>query len=381
MKNETRKYKLAHIIRYIGDAFFYPFFALYLSTIGKTKTEIGLILMILPLVGIFINPLWSLFSKNINSNRIFVIILSIIEAAAIFYLIQVQALPFVVIGTLILAIVGQPYYTLFDGYTTIYSMQNKVNYSSIRLYGSLGFAVGILISGYVIEYQGYELAFIIAASLYILVSLLTKWIKPINLSDDLTLNEKPQPKQLVHNKKFLLFVGFYAISMAVIFGSDSFLPLFFETKGIGPDGYGWISFFTVILELIFLLLLSKFGSKIKLKWIMMLIALLNALRYFIFSLDTHIYLLIASSLLRSLIIGGLLYVAVAYMQKNVSKKNITLGMMIYGSIKSAYQALLTLWGGYQIDHNGYFSFYIIVTILAVTALFFIDYREKADNVV
>jgi PPP family 3-phenylpropionic acid transporter len=177
MKNETRKYKLAHIIRYIGDAFFYPFFALYLSTIGKTKTEIGLILMILPLVGIFINPLWSLFSKNINSNRIFVIILSIIEAAAIFYLIQVQALPFVVIGTLILAIVGQPYYTLFDGYTTIYSMQNKVNYSSIRLYGSLGFAVGILISGYVIEYQGYELAFIIAASLYILVSLLTKWIK------------------------------------------------------------------------------------------------------------------------------------------------------------------------------------------------------------
>ncbi len=381
MKNETRKYKLAHITRYIGDAFFYPFFGLYLSTIGKTKSEIGLILMILPLVGIFINPLWSIFSKNINSNRIFVILLTILEALAIIYLIQVEALPFIVVGVLVLAIVGQPYYTLFDGYTTIYSMQHKVDYTSIRLFGSFGFAVGILASGYLIEYQGYELVFMIAAALYFGVSLITKWIKPINLTDDLSLNEKPQPKQLFMNKKFLLFVGFFSISLSVIFGADSFLPLFFETKGIGPDGYGWISFFTVLIELGILLLLSKYGKKIKLKWIMITIAVMNTLRYFIFSLDLDINLIIASSLLRSVIIGGLLYVSVAYMQKNVSKKNITLGMMIYGSVKSALQALLTLWGGYFIDNNGYFSFYVIVTILAASALIFIDYREKQDNMV
>lgn len=52
MKKETAKYQIANLIRYIGDAFFYPFYALFLSSIGKTESEIGIVLMILPLISL-----------------------------------------------------------------------------------------------------------------------------------------------------------------------------------------------------------------------------------------------------------------------------------------------------------------------------------------
>ena len=69
MKKETAKYQIANLIRYIGDAFFYPFYALFLSSIGKTESEIGIVLMILPLISLFSNPVWSLFAKNVNYNK------------------------------------------------------------------------------------------------------------------------------------------------------------------------------------------------------------------------------------------------------------------------------------------------------------------------
>ena len=53
---ETSKYKISQMIRYLGDASFYAFFPLYLNLVlGYKEDTIGLILMILPLVGMCAN--------------------------------------------------------------------------------------------------------------------------------------------------------------------------------------------------------------------------------------------------------------------------------------------------------------------------------------
>src|SRR5690554_6229102 len=125
MKEES-KYKITNFLRYYGDALFYPFLALYFSHLNKTESQIGFLLMLIPLLGAILNPFWSLASKNINYNRKIIIFLSLIEAVVIIYLTLVVKLPYLVIGALLLAIVGQPFYVLFDGFTAVYTISNEV---------------------------------------------------------------------------------------------------------------------------------------------------------------------------------------------------------------------------------------------------------------
>ena len=62
---EVNKYQWTYFVRLFGDAMFYPFFALYLSSINIVNEQIGIIMMIFPLVAIIINPMWSHFFKKI----------------------------------------------------------------------------------------------------------------------------------------------------------------------------------------------------------------------------------------------------------------------------------------------------------------------------
>lgn len=373
---ETFKYKIAQLIRYLGDSFFYPFFALYLSSLGNKESQIGLILMIMPLVGVVINPMWSLFAKNVNMNRIFIIILTLIEGLLLIYIMQVTTLPFIVVGVLLLAVVGQPFYMLFDGYTAIYNIQSGTSYSSIRLFGSLGFAIGVLAAGYVTKHLGFHYAFYTAAVFFMLLSLMLMWIKPLELKED--LSQKPDPKALLKNKKYIKFSLFYVISLAVLFSGDAFLGTYFEFKGLGSDIYGMVTFMGVVMEIVVLLIYAKWGHKFKKTYVMLSIVIFNFLRFLVFSFDVNNYLLISVSLIRAITMAGLLFVGVEYMTKNVAKKNMTLGITLYSSLRLFLHAMLVFGAGYFIVDFGYFNFYLTIALLSLLALVFIDYNDKHD---
>lgn len=373
---ETFKYKLAQLTRYIGDSFFYPYFALYLSSIGKIESEIGLILMILPLVGMLINPLWSLFAKNVNSNKVFIIILTFLEGLVIIYLTLVTSIPLIVLGVLMLAVVGQPFYVLFDGYTAIYNYQSNTTYSSIRLYGSLGYAIGALIAGYLTKHIGYQFVFYGSSFFFMMLSLILYWIKPLTLQEELT--QKADVKALVKNKNYLKFAIFYVISLATLFSGDAFLGTYFEFKGLGSDIFGIVTFIGVILEIIVLAVYAKYGKRFKLTYVMLSIVLANVVRFFIFSLDVGNILMIGVSFIRAFTMAGLLFIGIEYMGRNVNKKNITLGIMLYSSLRLLMQAVFVFSGGYFIVSFGYYTFYLMVAIISSIALVFIDYKVKHD---
>lgn len=373
---ETIKYKLAQLIRFVGDAFFYPYFALYLSSIGKIESEIGLILMILPLVGTLINPLWSLFAKNVNSNKVFIIILTFLEGLVIVYLTFVTTIPLIVLGVFLLAVVGQPFYVLFDGYTAIYTMQSNTTYSNIRLYGSLGYAIGVLIAGYLTKEVGYQYVFYGTSFFFMMLSLLLYWIKPLTLQEELT--HKADMKTLVNNKNYIKFALFYVISQATLFSGDAFLGTYFEFKGLGSDVFGIMMFVGVLLEIVILAIYATWGKRFKTTYVMLSIVLANVIRFMVFSVDVGNAMLIAISFIRAFTMAGLLYIGIEYMGLNVSKKNITLGIMLYSSLRLLMQAALVFGGGYFIVSFGYYTFYLGMTILSALAFLFIDYKPKHD---
>ncbi len=375
---EESKYKIVNTIRYFGDALLYPFLPLYFYYLNKTESEIGLLMMIIPLLGALLNPLWSIFSKNINYNRTYLKILAIFEALVIIFLLIFTDMPFLILGTIILGIVGQPFYSLFDGYTTVYTLMENKNYAPIRLYGSLSFALGVLIAGFLLDRTSFTILFSISALMYSFVSIAVSWIKPLDLSHVLNVSKKANSKELLKNKHYLKFTAFFIISMGLLYGGDSFLGIFFEYLNYSPNIYGTVVFIQVILEAIILFLLAKWKYKNKMRVIMISIVLSNFVRYIMFSFYPPLYLLTFAAILRAIAMGSILYVAVEYLKLKVSSKNITLGIIIYNSLKNIFQAGYTLWGGYFIENVSYQKFYIISAFVSLIALIFIDYKQTRD---
>ena len=375
---EFNKYQITYFVRFLGDAFFYPFFALYLSYLGATNVEMGIILMILPLVALFVNPLWSMFSRNVNDNRLFLRILPILEGILVTVLVMVNQIPLIPMLTVILAIVGQPIYILLDSFTSIYTKKTNSPYGNIRLYGSLAYGLATIASGFLIAKIGYEYTFMIAAFFMVLGAILMGWIMPLDIQDDVELNVKSDVKVLSHNKNYIKFAIYYVITLGIIFGADNFLSVYFNTFNLNADGFGWVSFYFVIGEILVLSLLSKFGANISTKSILIVIVLTNALRFFIYGIDLPLWAYIAFSVIRSVSMGGMLYITIRYIVEITEPKNVTLGILIFSSVRSLFTAIVTFLGGIITEYQGYRLFYIIAGFIALSALIYIDYQKQPN---
>lgn len=373
---EASKFKLTNVFRYIGDAAFYPFFALYLASIGKTTPQIGLVLMIMPLVAIFINPLWTFLLKNVNYNRIFMTIMMLFEALGIFLLLHVTKMPEIILVTILIAVAGQPIYILLDGFTTVFAIEEDIPYISIRLYGAVGYAIGVLMTGFFAQQIGFHVAYYIAIGVMIVSSLTVLWIRPLNLKDNQELMEKPNFVGLIKNPKFWLMAAFMVVTLGTIFVSDSYLGVYFESRGIGKDIYGVITSVTVILEVGVMLFISKYSNKFNLTWVSIVIVVSMSLRYIMLGFELPLWVAIFSNLFRPLAVGLLFYILVEYVSRYVSRKNITLAFVLIASLRNLYQSGYTFFGGHFIDQYGYYTFYLIAGVISLLGFLFIDYKQK-----
>ena len=108
--------KFIFFIRYLADALFYCYPALYLASVGISEGLIGTILSLTTITGLILNPIWSIVVKNNKVHRILLFVLSIIEGALIITYGNVTSVEGLMALTCLMAVVASPYYNLLDGY-------------------------------------------------------------------------------------------------------------------------------------------------------------------------------------------------------------------------------------------------------------------------
>jgi len=379
---ETFKYQLTTFIRYMGDAFIYPFLALYLRSIGLANSDVGKIMMIMPLVAIFINPIWSKFSKNINYNRIFIRILTVIEAIAVVILANIGANVWLIILVIfIIAVVGQPYYILFDSFTVMYAKQKNISYATIRIVGTLSYAITVIISGLVATYS-YQLAFYIGAGLFVLTSLLITFIKPLDINVDDSLSHKPEPKELFRNKPYWRYVFVVTFTLTSMFIFDTYVSTFLKDIYLITEfQYGIIVSSYIFLELFLLILWNKIGKNVSNLFFYLLMIGSLVIRYGTYALsgvvNVPLGIIIAVTMLRSIPISVSIYMMMEMISKLVKPYNVTIATIIMGSIRSAFSTAFVLIGGYLTTNPENYKYWFLMGIgFTLLSLIFIDYKNS-----
>lgn len=381
-KNIKRNYlllKTLYCVRYYGDAMFYGFFQLYLASIGLSNNNIGMILAIIPLTTLFVNPFWSVISKNVNINKKIIQLTTIVEGVLIIAFGQLSGIEVLAVLMFVISMIYIPFYSLLDGFCGTFCDQSQKEYPKIRLLGSLSFAISIAVAGVIISNYGYSVAFIISGIIMIICSLIIKLIKPLDLTIGLEDSQvmKRDYKALFKNMHFILYVFFYLFTYVITLIGDSYLSIYLtQERGFSASLYGWLYSAFVLIEVLTIWFVNKFCQKCNFSRLIVTAGFMFALKYIMIGINAPVYLVICGTLFRGVCWGIILTVNIRYLIRVVQLRNLTLAVFTLSIFQSLFQSIFYLFGGRVIQAFGFSKFYLILSICAATTtvLYFIALR-------
>lgn len=373
---EITKYKLNTTIRYFGDAFFYPFFALYLVNSGHTEAKIGFILSITPIIAIIANPIYSRICQDVKTTKKVLSIITVLEAIIIiaisfshnFYLISVLVT--------LLALFGSSHYGLLDSLTAIYANETKINYTSIRIFGSIAYIVATTLGGFVIQYLGFQVCFAIACLSFVTSGFMYLLLKPIELTEE----EKERPKEkfkyslLFKNKDFVFYALFYVVMIGTTVSGEAFFPTYLESRGITSNQYGLIFSYFVFFEVITIIILNKYFKKANYHALLAVYAVLTSTRLLVNFLYLPVFVVILFSAFRGIANAIILFGSFHYIIKMVGEKKITMAYMLMVFLQSIYVAIFNNINGNIIEIGSYKTFYLVNLLISLLIVLFAIFR-------
>jgi MFS family permease len=365
-KKETRKYRTLTFIRYLGDGFFYPFFSLYLSSTLLPESKIGFILSLSPFIGILMNPIFSHFCKDVKKTRICLRTISIIEALIIAFIPFTSDFYLLTALAILMAIFGSCHYGLMDSLNALYCDSAKINYSSIRVFGSSAYIVAPALGGFFCENLGYKFCFILAAIMFLIAGIFYELLIPLDVEFK-SKEEKPKYRDLFKNKKFVIFLIFYALVMGNFSSSNSFYGMYLESREVSKEIYGFVYSYFVLFEVVVLILLNKYGRKFSHNKLL----LIASISLFLMMFSNYLYLPIPICLIlsafRGLSYGLILHVSYAYIIRIIGEKWATFGIMLCTLFMQIYVVIFNNINGNLIERFSYKAFYFSASIIALLA--------------
>lgn len=376
--NETTKFKIFYFLRYFGDAFFYPFMSMYFISKGMSEQNLGIILAITPITTILVNPFWNYVVKDMKISRLILKIMTLLEGLFIIALTQVSGFELYALIVGMIAFFCSPFISIQDGYTSIFTNIKKIEYSSIRIYASIAYVVASAIAGFIIQYVGYEIPFVISGIFFASTALIAFWIKPIE--ENLEQPEKKQRdfKALLKNKEFYKYLIFYTIVIGSVRIGDSFFGVFLlDQVQLSLSGYGLLYSAFVFVEVLTLRYLSTRGTLFKERNLIIFASLLFMIRFLTYALNLPIEVLIIFTMFRGLSWGTIIYTNIKYIIKIVKVENVTTAILIVTLAFSVYTGVGNFVSGTFIENHGFNWLYLVNLILiGVGLIFFILFSPK-----
>jgi len=276
--------KLLYFVLYGSVGAWMPFLTVYLARIGLSSAEIGTLLSVRPAMMILTQPVWGMLADNWGRRRTMLWLLSMTGLLVIAILLG-QSFWFLLGWSVLYAVAFGPLGALTDSICLdVLDGDGDNSFGGLRLWGSIGWAVTSLLTGFLIEGRDMRLMFGFGA-LIVFVGWFLTWRsnpgtkQPGNLGggwdgvQDLLANH-----ELV---AFLLLVFLLRVGNSAIY---VFFPLYMDDLGASDQQLGLASAVNSIVEVPMFLVSAAFISRIGTKRTLILTLLLLSARAFLYSL-------------------------------------------------------------------------------------------------
>ncbi len=360
-----------------------PFLPLYFSDKGFTMVQIGILMSMGPMISITANPFWGYWSdrlQNIKLILIFMLFGNLIISQIYF---QMNEFAFVLffVATFFF------FHTALNPISTSLILtaieKTQFQFGTFRLWGSLGFAVIVLISSPFIEYVGvWNLGYLYGVLL--VITLFFAFRLPRQIKKRASTISMKQATKVLNNKLFISFLLLSALVSIPNSMSNTFLAVYISELGGGEIYVGWSWFVAAAIEVPVFLWLDRYlklNGK-SLFFFMILSSLIYALRWILMSLATSPLHIVFIQILHAFSFAMGFYIATQICNLLIPSKYRTTGQAIYGLTWMGLGGVIGAnLGGWIFDVKGPLTMYWVGACMSILsaigfAIIWSYYRKK-----
>ena len=166
-----------YFLFYMGLSSWLPFFNLYLKDLGYSGTLIGIIAAIFQAMLFFVVPTWGIISDR--KGTLPILRIALLGSIILLWSMQYISTPALfIVFMLFLAFFHHPLGSLLDSLTLHYIYtEQRSSFGHLRVWGSLGWAIGTTVMGWVLLTRDMVIIFIVAALIYIFILAGTRLVR------------------------------------------------------------------------------------------------------------------------------------------------------------------------------------------------------------
>ncbi|MCT8137926.1 MFS transporter [Anaerobacillus sp. CMMVII] len=246
MMNSTFNLKALLFFYFSAMTIIVGYLPVYFQENGLSGSQIGVLLAVGPLASMISQPFWGFMTDKYKSSKkiIFICLIGALIGSLFMFLSTTYVL--LIVAVFFFFGFMSPVGGLGDSLTQKTANQLSVSFGSIRMWGSLGFAIMSLLSGFLLAKIGIQYIYlpflfftIISLILTLRVTDVTSSKKPINLKE---------ATKLLGNKRFMIFLVIMMFITITHRTNDSFLGIYIVEKGGSESFIGWAWFIGVVSE-------------------------------------------------------------------------------------------------------------------------------------
>lgn len=261
-----------------------PYVALYYRSLGFSGTQMGLLLSLGPLVGLFATPFWTGIADT-RSRHLLVLLVAMGGSAALYAAFPfLQTFGLILTAVIMVAFVAAPMFALIDSSTLHMLGAQKERYGRIRLWGTVGWGLSAPIVGEVLERNGLEWMFWLYALLMVAAIFLVRGAK-FEQNKGATPFWPGLRSILVNRKWVLLLLATIAMTIGLV-AHGNFLSLLMDDLGASRTLLGITITLSTIFELPVMALSDRLLKRFGARGLLVLAMGLTALRCLLYGVTT-----------------------------------------------------------------------------------------------
>ncbi len=355
------------------------FLPIYFQDKGFSSSQIGWFLAIGPLVGLIAQPLWGYASDKYKTVKkvLFACLLGFV--VSVIWLFKIDSFLWIIIAGAFFFFFFSPVNPLADNLAKRQSQLHSVTFGSIRMWGSIGFALVALLSGYLLSMFG--IGFLVIP---ITILAITTCLLSLSLSDVKAGTKKVNYKDIGLIFKDPTLVAFFLLIALVMLThrtNDSFISLYLFEIGGNEMLVGWIWFIGVSSEALLFFLSAKWFRASNPIIYIIIAAALFCVRWILTALVNDPSMLLIVQVLHGICFAIVFLGAIEYLYKVIPEELQATGHMVFVGISFGITGIIgSSLGGIVFENYGGSTLYFLLACSSLLGMIgFIFFYKKEKN--
>jgi PPP family 3-phenylpropionic acid transporter len=327
--------------------------------------------------GLFFSHFATTFKRSLRVMRI----LSVLEVLAfVAFGLFTAFLPLLIL-TVIVSFFNSAYFTIQDGTCTIAMKKAGKGYESVRIFGSIAYAVALIGGFFIVGVIPYRVLYLIAAFFFLAGFVLTFLIVPAEAeipertaAPGAALSSEPEEKKgLFANRQFVYFLLFNTLFFASVNTLGTLLSVYLKKIGLQDNEYSLWYGLRVVAEIASLLIFPFVFKKLKShKKSLMISGTLFILSGILAVVVPEKEALVSSTfLIRGFANGFSLVSGVLLLHNLVGDRLVTRALVFCGALCNFFTGLGNLFFDTLSRNSGYSQVFLILSLISLAGFAFL----------